>query len=84
MVVNLASMCCEEFELLVEGLKDWGCNTLSLSGLQCVAVDGLYFDGSTVNEIQSHAAIVGNHVIGVIDHPIDITWVDLRSGLTSD
>ena len=77
-MVNLAAVSSEEFELLVEGLQDWGGDPLALSGSQCIAVDGLYFDGSTVNEIQSHAAVVWNHIIGMIDHPVDITWVDLR------
>lgn len=76
-------MGCQEFELLVHGFLDGSIKAVTFGRSKGVPVDNIHLHGTPVNEIQSHAAIVGNHIVGVIDDPIDVGWIDLGPALPS-
>ena len=76
----------QEFELLVHGLLDGSIKAIAFCGSKGVPINNVDLHGASMKKIQSHAAIVGDHVVGVIDDPIDVGWIDLGpavpSGLT--
>lgn len=76
----------QEFELLVHGLLDGSIKAIALRGSKGVPVNNVHLHRASMKKIQSHAAIVRDHVVGVVDDPVDIGWIDLGpavpSGLT--
>ena len=48
-----------------------------------VAINRFHLDGASMIEIQSHAAVVRDHFVGVIDNPIDEFRLDCRTALAS-
>lgn len=73
----------QEFELLVHGFLDGRIKTFAFRSSKGVPVDNIHFHGASMEKVQSHAAIVRDHVVGVINDPVDIGWIDLGPAVPS-